>query len=192
MWKPKDFIEKNEHIGRRLFRRRKPLKGAQGQTPPPESYELYHFEESEPDVSVDRLGATGVDKKVKNYLNDRGHHASTKFEGETPFLGWAVAKAQDFQKPFKGDPIEVLASPIKSQLVEDDAVRNDLEANDYHADLNRPANHDSLYMAFRLQSIFERNYRMEPCIEQRNTSVNKNLKWYQRLKFWLDDMRHSR
>src|SRR5450759_1658074 len=138
LWKPNETVGKNESIGRRLFQRQG-LKGAKDQKRPDRTFELYHFEENrDREVSIDRLGATSIDRKVKVYLNPRGHHAAARLH-KSDFQGWAATKAKELQSPAQGSPLEILSLPIAEQ---DDS-------------------HD---MAIRLKYIFERNYHLEPCI----------------------------
>ena len=79
LWSPKssDPVGPNERIGRRLFDQ-KQLNGAQDQKPLRNVFELYHFEEKRDpgDVSVDRLGKTGIDRRVRNYVEERANFAA--------------------------------------------------------------------------------------------------------------------
>lgn len=169
LWKPNEAVGKNESIGRRLFQRQG-LKGAKDQKRPDKGFELYHFEEKrDGEISLDRLGATSVDRKVKSYLNPRCHHAATNMAGKAAFQGWAVAKAKAFQTPAKGRPLPILPSPIAVE------AGQEFSENIYHAHIERPVGHDALEMALRLQYIFEHDYHHEPSVP----SVEKTglLRW---------------
>jgi hypothetical protein len=156
-WKPNATVGKNESIGRRLFQRQG-LKGAEDQKRPDRTIELYHFEENKDrEVSVDRLGATSIDGKVKAYLNPRGHYEATRLH-RANFRGWAVTKAKELQTPAKGKPLKIAASPIAAQN------GDELSENRYHAHIDMLQEYDSHDMAVRLKYIFERNYHLEPCI----------------------------
>ena len=158
LWKPNETVGKNESIGRRLFHR-EGLRGAKDQTLPANGFPLYHFEDTrDGEISLDRLGATSVDRKVKWYLTPRCHHVATSMAGKPKFQGWAVAKARAFQTPAKGRPLPILPSPIAEE------AGKEFSENIFHAHVERPASHDALEMALRLQYIFERDYNLEPSV----------------------------
>jgi|SRR5450759_122283 hypothetical protein len=157
LWKPNETVGKNESIGRRLFQRQG-LKGAKDQKRPDRTFELYHFEENrDREVSIDRLGATSIDRKVKVYLNPRGHHAAARLH-KSDFQGWAATKAKELQSPAQGSPLEILSLPIAAQ------DGDELSENSFHGRILTPERYDSHDMAIRLKYIFERNYHLEPCI----------------------------
>jgi len=167
LWSPKstDPVGPNERIGRRLFDQ-KQLSGAQDQKPPPNVFELYHFEErrGSGDVSVDRLGKTGIDRKVRNYVEPRAIFAASSFNPARRFLGWAVVKARDLQSPAQGPSLSVIPSPLVA------TAGNELSENNYHAYVQRPSDHQTTYtyyeMAMHLKAIFERNYHLEAATPQ--------------------------
>jgi hypothetical protein len=153
-WKPSDIVGSSEYIGRRLFRR-EGLKGAKDQPRPDNTFELYHFEETrDREVSVDRLGQTSLDKKVKAYLEERGRDAAQHLHKAT-FRGWALTKAKELQTPAKGKPLKIVASPIDAQ------GGSELSGNRYHAHIEMLPEYDAHDMAIRLKYIFERNYHFE-------------------------------
>jgi hypothetical protein len=156
LWQPNaTTVAGSEFIGRRLFERAG-LRGAQDQKRPDKTFELYHFEDSDREVSVDRLGQTSVDGKVKkSYLNLRGHHAATLMH-KKEFHGWAVTKAKELQVPPKGKPLSIKPSPIAAQ------PGDELSENKYHAHIEFLPEYDTHDMAVRLKYIFERNYHLEP------------------------------
>lgn len=155
-WKPNAAtVAKTEFIGRRLFQRQG-LKGAKDQKRPDKTFELYHFEETrDREVSVDRLGQTSVDGRVKSYLNPRGHYAATLLH-KREFQGWAVTKAKDLESA--PNSFQISPSPIAAQGGEQ------LTENNYHAHIEMPDRYTSHDMAVMLKYIFEKGYRLEPCI----------------------------
>lgn len=154
---------------------RKPLSGAQDQKPPPQVFELYHFEERRDpgDVSVDRLGKTGIDGKVRNYVEQRAIFAASSFTPTRQFLGWAVVSARELQTPAQGPRLSVIPSPI--------AADNELSENKYHAHIERPAHYQTYEMAVHLKTIFERNYHFQAANSQPQPAAEtKSI----RLKLW--------
>jgi len=89
---PSDRIDRNEHIGRRLFDEPM-LVGAVDQR----SFAgllLSHFEETRDDeLSLDRLGRSSVDSRVVNFLRPLGATAAVAFRSSKRFDGWAVLPA---------------------------------------------------------------------------------------------------
>jgi hypothetical protein len=155
MWKPDETVGQNEYIGRRLFGK-KPLKGAADQTRPRVVLELYHFQEKRDSaVSVDRMGANSVDKKVKKYLDPRAEQNAKAFSPPVPFLGWAVVRPKNLYATPK-EPFALLSSPLPAE------AGVELSGNDYHAHIERPQKLDSTEMAVMLKFIFERDYLVEP------------------------------
>ncbi len=161
LWKPNaTTVAGSEFIGRRLFERQG-LKGAKDQKRPDKIFELYHFENSDREVSVDRLGQTSVDGKVKKtYLNPRGHYAATLMH-KREFHGGAVTQAKIVQSPPNCYPI--LPSPMGQVGVEP------LTENNFHAHIEMPSRLSTYEMAVVLKHIFEKNYRFEPCIPSGKT-----------------------
>jgi hypothetical protein len=185
LWSPKstDSIGPNERIGRRLFEQ-KQLRGAQNQKPPPHLFELYHFEERRDpgDVSVDRLGKTGIERKVLNYLERRANFAGSSFTPARRFLGWAVVSARELQNPAQGPPLSIVSSPLV------DTVGNELLANNYHAHIKRPSHYTAYEMAMHLRTIFERNYHFQASQSQtaaENKPIGLKLMDWMRKNFWI-------
>jgi hypothetical protein len=172
LWKPNvTTVAGSEFIGRRLFER-PGLTGAKDQKRPDKTFELYHFENSDREVSVDRLGQSSVDGKVKKtYLNPRGHYAATLMH-KREFHGWAVTRAKIVQFPPTSYPI--LPSPIAQVGMEP------LTENNFHAHIEMPDHFSTYEMAAILKHIFEKNYRFEPCIPS-----SKKEGWLSRARRWL-------
>jgi hypothetical protein len=144
-WNPPSNVGPNEQIGRRKFDEPM-LKGVKGQ-PPFSGSQLYHFEETrDREISLDRLGASGIDQKVFRYLLPRAEAASGKFAKPKHFDGWFVFSAKELANPHKGPSLAVHASPV-----------NDPEPDDniYHAHVVRPANYGSYEMALHLRYVWE-------------------------------------
>lgn len=141
---PPTKVGSNEQIGRRLFDEPM-LQGFMGQ-PSFSGIQLYHFEERRDfDVSLDRLGPSGIDRKVSKYLLPRAEAAGRKFAKPKHFDGWAVVSAKELANARKGPSLAVHASPV-----------NDPEPDDniYHAHVVRPANYDIHMMALHLRHVF--------------------------------------
>jgi hypothetical protein len=151
-WEPDaKNIGPNEHLGRRLFG--EPLLiGAQDQVPP-NRLRLDHFMEKRDkgEVSLDRMGQSGIDKRVRNYLMPRALRAAQGFKEPKLFLGWAVAKVKTLTKPPHGEPVELVASPIAGAEPED---------NVYHAHAI-PGSRDYYHMALHLLYLFSEHGTVE-------------------------------
>src|SRR5208282_4518199 len=178
LWNPNaTTVAGSEFIGRRLFERQG-LKGAKDQKRPEKTFELYHFDNSDHEVSVDRLGQNSVDGKVKkNYLNSRGHYASTLMH-KAEFHGWAVTQAKIIQSPPTSYPIS--PSP-KAQV-----GAEPLTENDFHAHIEMPAHLSKYEMAAILKHVFEKNYRFEPCIPSVKTEgwPGRAVRWLAKKFTW--------
>jgi hypothetical protein len=185
-WTPSksDPVGPNERIGRRLFQRRK-LIGAHDQRPPENTFELTHFEETRDDrVSVDRLGKTGVEAKVKRYLEPRCEANAAALSGSQGFVGWAVVSAKDLNSPGRGPSLAVHPSPVEQEN------EDPLSENIYHAHILRPGGYGSYEMAMHLKTIFEKRYFYEPASQSKPRSFWREL--IERLLDWLPQrVRHA-
>jgi hypothetical protein len=131
-------------MGRRLFEEPM-LRGAVGQ-PNYAGLRLNHFEETRGnEVSLDRLGASGIDRKVSNYLVQRAQAAGEMFGKPKNFDGWAVVPAKELIQARKDPKLPVHASPVEEPAPKD---------NDYHAHVVRPENLEPYMMALHLKHIF--------------------------------------
>jgi len=182
--KPKDPVGPNERVGRRLFQRR-PLKGAKDQKPPEGTYEISHFEERrEPgEVSLDRLGRTGVDNKVKNFVEPQARAAASALRPPGVFEGWAVAKATDLENSAPGRrSFKIIPSPVNA-----DPEKN-VVANSYHAHVERPREGEYVFSCYEtaviLKAIFEQNYHRESASAEKQpseTAWQKLWRWFAEL-----------
>jgi hypothetical protein len=116
----------NERIGRRIYDAPM-LRGAQGQ-PSYAGIELHHFQGGK-ELSLDRLGATGVDRRVYRYLRQRAEGAGAARKKPSHFDGWSHVAARELEHSRKSPKLPVIASPI------DDPEPND---NIYHAHVVLP------------------------------------------------------
>jgi hypothetical protein len=143
-WNPPSSVGQNEQIGRRLFE--EPMLRGTADQPSFSGLRFNHFEESRGnEVSLDRLGASGIDRKVSNYLVPRARAAGETFAKSKKFDGWAVVPAKELIQAKRDPKLPVHASPVQ-----------DLEPKDnlYHAHVIRPDNFDSYIMALHLRHIF--------------------------------------
>jgi len=151
VWVPNkcDPVGPRERVGRRLFSRSKLAGAKEGDTST--GYELYHFEENrgEGEVSLDRIGLTGSDKRIKAVLLPICQAAGAKYSKPREFTGWATAAAKQIQNPAKGPKVVLLASPVEA----DQALG--VARNDYHAHACRPENYEYYEMAAHLKLIFD-------------------------------------
>ncbi len=151
-WNPHNSVGLNEQIGRRLFDEPM-LRGAMGQ-PSYGGIQLTHFEEKRGDeVSLDRLGASGIDRQVRRYLIQRAEADGGKFGKPKRFDGWAVVAAKELIHA-RGDPkLPIYSSPVSEPEPKD---------NIYHAHVLRPEGWNSYQMALHLRHIFTSHGRVEP------------------------------
>lgn len=150
-WKPNNDIGLNEQVGRRLFDEPK-LKGFTEQ-PPYSGIPITHFEEMRGDeISLDRLGKSGFDRKVARYLLPRATAAGQKFAKPKPFEGWAVFPVKELIRERRGTSLQVVASPVTDPEPDD---------NIYHAHVVRPEGLNSMFMALYLRHIFEQHGRLQ-------------------------------
>src|SRR5271168_1468551 len=109
MWAPPDKVGLNERIGRRIYDEPM-LRGVEGQ-PSYSGIELHHFEDKE--LSLDRLGATGVDRRVCRYLTPRAEAAGTARKKPSQFDGWFHVAAKELEQSRKPPRLPIIASPIR-------------------------------------------------------------------------------
>lgn len=148
-------VQSSEPIGRRLFDQPR-LVGASDQRPLKGFLDLRDFEEKRDpgDVSLDRLGRTGVDKVVFRFLRDKAERAAERFTKPKKFHGWAVLRAKQLTGAIAGAP--------KFPLVPSPEIPHDpshIDHNPYHAHVCRPTGHekDSFFTALCLKHIFEQH-----------------------------------
>ena len=134
-WKPRsdEPVGNNEHVGRRLFD--EPMLAGATDQKAFGGLILRNFEENrDREFSLDRLGRTGVDRKVVSYLLPRANAAATRFVPHRSFDGWAVLRARVLENPPKGLGLPVTASPIAGDGVDE---------NIYHAHATLPESQDA-------------------------------------------------
>jgi hypothetical protein len=126
------------------------LMGAQDQ-PSFTGLDYRHFEVTPTDreLSLDRLGCTGIEKKAKNYLKSRDA-ARANCVPPKRFNGWAHARASVLEKGWSGQCFPVIASPIDL---------DGFEGNTHHAHIIIEG--DVTFAAFHLREIFTRRGTVE-------------------------------
>lgn len=143
-WNPPNKVGRNEPIGRRLFD--EPMLAGATDQQAFDGIRITHFEETRgTQISLDRLGGTGVDRKVVNYLLPRARAAGKKFSKPKPFDGWAFIRADKLANAPRPPSFQVTSSPV-----------NELEPDDniYHAHVERPNDMSSYSMALHLRHLF--------------------------------------
>lgn len=154
-WTPKDNepVGVSEHIGRRLFDEPK-LSGAPDQRPF-KGLELRHFEETrDREFSVDRLGASSVDKAVERYLSSRCLCEAEKHKKPKRFDGWAYIVVR---KLTTGTNWLVYPSPIRRRNdagAEINWSDENLDQNLYHAHILRPEDMSPAFFAYQVREKF--------------------------------------
>ena len=129
------------------------LKGTAGQ-PSFSGLRLNHFEDSRGnELSLDRLGATGLDNKVLSYLVPRAQADGTSFGKPKTFDGWAVVSVKELVQAKKEPKLRVYASPVEEAEPKD---------NIYHAHVVRPDGMSPYMMALHLKHIFTSYGKVHP------------------------------
>jgi len=152
-WTPTSKIENHEHIGRRLFDEpmlvgTKNLKSFDG-------LNLRNFEDTRgKQISLDRLGRSGVEKRIVRYLQPLAEAASLKFIPPKSFNGWAVLAAKYLENPPIGD--------FKFPAVPSPTTEEESEENIYHAHVLTPDTMDHLTMALYLRHLFSKYGKVHP------------------------------
>jgi len=162
-WKPDKKIGKHELIGRRLFD--EPMLIGYSEEQSFEGLDLRNFEEKRDDeTSLDRLGRTGVEKGVKNYLLRRAIAASENFKPKRTFNGWFTVAAHFIEgEQINGKAISLIASPI---------IDEDLKENIYHAHVVKPDETDSIVMALYLRHLFTKYGKAHPVNNDNKLTLN--------------------
>lgn len=165
-WVPAADVEANEPVGRRMFD--EPLLVGTAGQPSFRGLLVTHFEEARDDeISVDRLGRTGIDKRVVAFLKPRADLAGEKFRKPKTFNGWAVLPARELRKDRDNRRgLQIVASPITEPAPND---------NPYHAHIRRPNEMDSMLAALYLRHLFTTYGKVEPV-----NSAQANRSWWQR------------
>lgn len=140
-WLPGSDIGANEVIGRRIYEAVK-LKGAEGQ-PEFAGLTVNHFlEKRGNEVSVDRLGRTGVERAIKTHLRPQAIEAGEARARKHAMLGWATVQAKKVPA-YTEMAFSLTASPIEEP------------DNPYHAHLSGPAGQSATQIALNLRYLFE-------------------------------------
>jgi hypothetical protein len=168
-WQPPSSVGKNEQVGRRLFDQ-PVLAGAVDKTPV--RLTLQHFEDSRAEVSLDRLGQTGVDQRVVRELAPIAVTAAGSFRPPKAFRGWQAIKAEVLQTSPKGIPTSLVASPIS----ETEAAALRQAPNKYHAHVVCDVSGPRAYLtALHLRELFENKGRRVNHPEERQHSQSLSL-----------------
>lgn len=139
-------------MGRRLFD--EPMLSGASDQRPFAGLQLNHFEETRSDeYSLDRLGRSGVERKIVAYLMPRAEAAGRTYHNPKPFNGWIVLPARELVNARKEPRLVVLSSPIKESEPND---------NKYHAHVCRPKEINPYHMALHLRYLFTTYGQLTP------------------------------
>lgn len=148
-------LGKQERVGRRLFDEPE-LRGVEGQ-PNLGVVSLSQFREKRGrEVSLDRLGRTGIEPKVKNYLVPRCDYQASSFGKQKQFEGWATIKVADLTNKWSETP-QWTAHPSPVMMDEDE----ELTENVYHAHTVCSESRADAGTALFLRHLFERYGSLE-------------------------------
>lgn len=131
------------------------------------------------EVSLDRLGRSSVEPKVRTYLVPRAEDLGASFKPKRRFDGWAHIKAQDLSHAKWPPRVVINASPVFRKEGEDD-----VKENIYHAHIDRPE--DAYILASHLRNLFENSgdietYRAADALERdsgsREGAMSRIVSW---------------
>src|SRR5262245_37820418 len=164
-WDPKtDLVGKHEPIGRRLYDEPM-LMGARDQ-PSFTGLLLRHFEETRSDnqLSLDRLGCTGIEKKAKKYLKPRADAEGMNRVPPKTFNGSTYVQANVLEEGWRGRSFPVKASPVEGE---------GLKENTHHAHIDIE---DAEFDAFRIRELFTRRGTVEKIEPPETVEKTESLK----------------
>lgn len=98
------------------------------------------------DLSVDRLGATNVERKVVRKLSPLAIAHADQRQGHLQFDGWVVARAKEITKKRSEMQLRIIASRIEG---------DDRSENPYHAHIEKPSHLEPYVFGCVLRAIFE-------------------------------------
>jgi hypothetical protein len=142
IWVPPDKVGMNERIGRRIYDEPM-LKGAQGQ-PSYSGIELHHFQGGK-ELSLDRLGASGIDRRIRQHLELRAEAAGARRGKPSRFDGWFHVAAKELEQARTPPKLPLIASPIREPEPDD---------NIYHAHVVQPDNVLPNLVSLHIRHIF--------------------------------------
>jgi hypothetical protein len=146
------------------------LRGAQGQ-PSYSGIELHHFQGGR-ELSLDRLGATGVDRRVRQHLKLRAEAAGAARRKPSRFDGWFQVAAKELERARKPPKLPVIASPVHAPEPND---------NIYHAHIVLPDDEYAHLTSLHVRYIFT-EYG-DVVHNERNQPAPAG--WRERLMAWL-------
>jgi hypothetical protein len=146
LWDPSSDtkIADVEHLGRRRFKRA-PLAGFPDEAPKKELTHFDFLDERDPELSVDRLGKNGVDRRVQGQLLPLARANAEKRRPRMVFLGWASIQAKKFLSEAQKLGYSIRPAPTGGAS---------LEENKFHAVISCPATIDRTYVALYLCYLF--------------------------------------
>ena len=152
---PNDPIGGSEILGRRLSD--EPLLvGARNQRPF-NGLDLRNFQEKRGrEYSLDRMGKTGIQRQVLNYLIPLAKIHANSFDPAKTFVGWATIQAKKLANPPKGGRIDLFPSPKNDPGVPE---------NIYHAHALRPEGDNEYLYALHLKELFTYYGNVRPIIK---------------------------
>ena len=154
-WNPEGKpVSPQERVGRRLFDLPELAGASEDQYYSRVKFTQF-WDNRTSEVSLDRLGRSNIESKVRNYLVPRALHQGTTFNREKKFGGWAHIKAQDLTKAKYPPSLVISASPVHRQEDDDELIENI-----FHAHVEKQDN--SYLMALHLRNLYETAGAIDP------------------------------
>lgn len=141
-------VGNSEVLGRRKFTHPE-LRGAAGQKRALGGLDTRDFLETrDRAISLDRLGRSGIDRKVINYLLPRAEAQAQSLKPAQEFKGWVCIQAGKLMVATATYQFSLVASPVPGA---------ELSENDYHAHISYPVGIEPMFAALLLKDAFERH-----------------------------------
>ena len=106
------------------------------------------WDKSTGEVSLDRLGRSNIEPKVRTYLLPRAIAQAKSYAKPRRFDGWAHIKAEELQKAKYPPSLVLVASPIERE-----PDKPEESENIYHSHIEKPL--DGYAQALHLRNLFE-------------------------------------
>jgi hypothetical protein len=128
------------------------------------------------EVSFDRLGERGIDRKVLNFVTPIARRQGEAFRTLKKFGGWAYIQAAQLANPPKGAArFPVQPSPIKLDAPQD------AEHNPYHAHATGEETHS---VALHLQFLFSNYGKIRECPGGQSKALGRAKRLWVSLLRW--------
>lgn len=167
-WDPQGKpVDPQERVGRRLFDLPELVGATEDQYYGSIKFTQF-WDKQTGEVSLDRLGRSNVEPKVRTYLIPRAEDHGASFNPKQHFEGWAHIKALHLTQAKWPPNITINASPVFQKVGEDE-----IKENIYHAHIDKTTN--SYELACHLRNLFENSGGIEVYGDATSTETNSSV-----------------